>query len=403
MKRIMSHSIELWKENMLGNYGLPPVALARGQGSRVWDEDGKEYLDFSSGIAVLALGHAHPHWVKRVQEQAAKLAHCSNLFVNENAPRVAERIVRHMGGGKVFFCNSGAEANECQLKVSRLFGRSRAGGEEGKIYKVVVCENAFHGRLFGTMAATPQEKIQNGFRPLTPGVVVARLNDIESFRAAIDGETAAVLLEPVQGESGLTPATPEFMRALRELCDERGVLLMCDEIQCGVGRTGKLFGFELSGVVPDCFSMAKGLGGGFPIGAVWMRDELAALFHAGSHGTTFGGNPMACAAALAVFETLDAEKLVERVAERAPAWRERLAGLVRDFPEILVEVRGVGYMSGLKFREAPAPWIAKLRDAGLLCVGAGNNVIRLLPPLNASVAELNESVEILRRVFSAAE
>lgn len=402
MDSVMSHSIDVWKENMLGNYGLPPVALVRGNGSRVWDEDGKEYLDFSSGIAVLALGHSHPHWVERVCAQAKKLAHCSNLFVNENAPRVAERIVRHMGGGKVFFCNSGAEANECQLKVSRLFGRSRAGGEEGKIFKVVVCENAFHGRLFGTMAATPQEKIQNGFRPLMPGIVVAKLNDIESFRAAIDDATAAVLLEPVQGESGLTPATPEFMRELRALCDERGVLLMCDEIQCGIGRTGKLFGFEHSGVVPDCFSMAKGLGGGFPIGAVWMRDELAELFHAGSHGTTFGGNPMACAAALAVLETLEKEKLVEHVAECAPAWRERLAELVREFPKILVEVRGIGFMSGLKFHDVPAPWIAKLRDAGLLCVGAGNNVIRLLPPLNASVAELNECIEILRRTFEKA-
>lgn len=402
MDSVMSHSIDVWKENMLGNYGLPPVALVRGNGSRVWDEDGKEYLDFSSGIAVLALGHSHPHWVERVCAQAKKLAHCSNLFVNENAPRVAERIVRHMGGGKVFFCNSGAEANECQLKVSRLFGRSRAGGEEGKIFKVVVCENAFHGRLFGTMAATPQEKIQNGFRPLMPGIVVAKLNDIESFRAAIDDATAAVLLEPVQGESGLTPATPEFMRELRALCDERGVLLMCDEIQCGIGRTGKLFGFEHSGIVPDCFSMAKGLGGGFPIGAVWMRDELAELFHAGSHGTTFGGNPMACAAALAVLETLEKEKLVEHVAECAPAWRERLAELVREFPKILVEVRGIGFMSGLKFHDVPAPWIAKLRDAGLLCVGAGNNVIRLLPPLNASVAELNECVEILRRTFEKA-
>ena len=402
MDGVMSHSIDVWKENMLGNYGLPPVALVRGNGSRVWDEDGKEYLDFSSGIAVLALGHSHPHWVERVCAQAKKLAHCSNLFVNENAPRVAERIVRHMGGGKVFFCNSGAEANECQLKVSRLFGRSRAGGEEGKIFKVVVCENAFHGRLFGTMAATPQEKIQNGFRPLMPGIVVAKLNDIESFRAAIDDATAAVLLEPVQGESGLTPATPDFMRELRALCDERGVLLMCDEIQCGIGRTGKLFGFEHSGVVPDCFSMAKGLGGGFPIGAVWMRDELAELFHAGSHGTTFGGNPMACAAALAVLETLEKEKLVEHVAECAPAWRERLAELVREFPKILVEVRGIGFMSGLKFHDVPAPWIAKLRDAGLLCVGAGNNVIRLLPPLNASVAELNECVEILRRTFEKA-
>lgn len=397
----MSQSIELWKKNLLGNYGVPPVAFSRGNGSRVWDETGKEYLDFASGIAVLSLGHAHPHWLKRICEQAATLSHCSNLFANENAPLVAEHINRHMGGGKMFFCNSGAEANECQLKISRLWGRARANGEEGKIFKVVVCENAFHGRLFGTMAATPQEKIQGGFRPLLPGIVVAKLNDIESFRAAIDGETAAVLLEPVQGESGLTPATPEFLRELRALCDERKVLLMCDEIQCGIGRTGKLFGFEHAGITPDCFSMAKGLGGGFPIGAVWMRDELAELFHPGSHGTTFGGNPMACAAALAVLETIDKEKLIEHVEAAAPAWREQLSQLVKDFPELLAEVRGIGFMSGLRFHELPAAWIAKLREAGLLVVGAGNNVIRLLPPLNASVEELNESVAILRRVLSA--
>ncbi len=401
MREIMSNSIQLWEKNLLGTYGVPPIVFSRGKGSRAWDDAGKEYLDFASGIAVLSLGHAHPHWVARVREQAGKLAHCSNLFANENAPRVAEYINRHMGGGKVFLCNSGAEANECQLKISRLFGRSRANGEEGKIFKVVVCENAFHGRLFGTMAATPQEKIQNGFRPLMPGIVVARLNDIESFRAAIDAETAAVLLEAVQGESGLTPATPEFLRELRALCDERGVLMMCDEIQCGMGRTGKLFAFEHAGVVPDCFSMAKGLGGGFPIGAVWMRDGLAELFHAGMHGTTFGGNPLACAAALAVFETIEAENLVAHVAECAPAWREQLAALVEAFPRILAEVRGVGFMSGLKFRSSPAPWLAKLREGGLLAVAAGNNVIRLLPPLNATVAELNESVAIMRRVFAA--
>lgn len=396
----MSHSIDLWKANLLGNYGVPPIAFSRGKGSRVWDEDGKEYLDFASGIAVLSLGHCHPHWVRRVQEQAAKLAHCSNLFASENVTLVAERINAHMGGGKVFFCNSGAEANECQLKISRLWGRSRAGGEEGKIFKVVVCENAFHGRLFGTMAATPQEKIQNGFRPLMPGITVAKFNDLESFRAAIDEKTSAVLLEPVQGESGLTVADPEFLRGLRKLCDERHVLLMCDEVQSGIGRTGKFFAFEHAGIRPDCFSMAKGLGGGFPIGAVWMRDELANLFHAGSHGTTFGGNPMACAAALAVLETIDSEKLVEHVATAAPIWREQLAKLVADFPETLVEVRGIGFMSGLKFQESPAPWIAKLREAGLLCVSAGNNVIRLLPPLTATADELAESVAILRRVFS---
>lgn len=395
----MSNTIGLWEKNLLGNYGVPPVVFTRGKGTRVWDENGREYLDFASGIAVLSLGHCHPDWVKRVCAQAGTLVHCSNLFGSVNAPAAAEKINRHMGGGKIYFCNSGAEANECQIKASRLFGRSRAGGEEGKIYKIVVCENAFHGRIFGAMSATPQAKIQNGFRPLVPGFVVAKFNDIDSFRATIDDETAAVLLEPVQGESGLAVATPEFLRELRALCDERRVLLMCDEVQCGIGRTGKLFAFEHAGIVPDCFSMAKGLGGGFPIGAVWLRDELAALFHAGSHGTTFGGSPLGCAAALAVFDTIEKEHLVERVAKLAPAWRAKLAQLVDEFPQTLAELRGIGFMSGLKFRDAPAAQLAKLREAGLLTVAAGNNVLRLLPPLTVSQDELDESVEIIRKTL----
>lgn len=384
---------------MLGNYGEPPVTIVRGCGSYAWDDAGKRYLDFSSGIAVLSVGHCHPHWVERVREQAGKLAHCSNLFMNENAPAVAERLTNHMGGGRVFFCNSGAEANEALLKLSRLHGAARSGGEEGRIFKVVCCANAFHGRLFGTMTVTPQEKIQHGFRPLMPNVVTAKLNDIESFRALVDDSTAAVILECVQGESGLTPAEPEFLRELRALCDEKNVLLLCDEVQCGIGRTGTMFGFERAGIVPDAFSMAKGLGGGFPIGAMWCKEHLAAYFHPGSHGTTFGGNPLAAAAALATLEIIEREKLIENVNKLAPVFREGLQKLVDDCPQILKEVRGVGFMSGVMLTEAPAPWIAKLREAGMLCVGAGNNVIRLLPPLTANKFEIEECLSVMRGVF----
>lgn len=391
---------ELWAKNMLGNYGEPPITIVRGRGSYAWDDTGKRYLDFSSGIAVLSVGHCHPVWVERVQAQTATLTHCSNIFMNENAPRVAERINKHMGGGRVFFCNSGAEANEAMIKLSRLHGVERSRGEEGKLFKVVCCENAFHGRLFGTMAVTPQEKIQHGFRPLIPNVVHAKLNDIESFRAAIDDETVAVILECVQGESGLTPAKPEFLRELRKLCDEKNVLMLCDEVQCGVGRTGTLFGFEQAGIVPDAFSMAKGLGGGFPIGAMWCKEHLANYFHPGSHGTTFGGNPLATAAAMAVFEIIDRENLLENVNKLAPVWRAGLQKLVEECPHILKEVRGIGFMSGVMLTEAPAPWIAKLREAGLLCVGAGNNVIRLLPPLTANKYEFDECLAILRQVFA---
>lgn len=391
---------ELWSQNMLGNYGLPPVTIVSGKGARVRDDIGREYLDFSSGIAVLNIGHAHPHWLERVREQAGKLAHCSNLFVNENAPRVAEKINAHMGGGKVFFCNSGAEANEALLKLSRLHGMAKAGGEEGKNYKIVTCENAFHGRLFGTMAVTPQEKIQHGFRPLISGVSVAKINDIESFRRAIDDTTVAVILECVQGESGLTPATPEFLRELRALCDEKNVLMLCDEIQCGMGRTGTLFGFEQAGIRPDAFSMAKGLGNGFPIGAMWCDDKFAGYFKPGMHGTTFGGNPLATAAALAVFEVFEQENILDNVNRLSPVWREGLRKIVDANSGLCLEVRGIGFMSGIRLAEAPAPWIAKLREAGLLCVAAGNNVVRLLPPLNVTRAELDETLSILADVFS---
>ncbi len=395
----MATNLEIWKKNLLGNYGLPPITICRGNGSFAWDDAGKKYLDFASGIAVLSLGHAHPHWLRRVREQSEKLVHCSNYFGNENAPRLAEKINAHMGGGKVFFCNSGAEANEALIKLSRLHGMKKAGGNEGKIFKIVTCENAFHGRLFGTMAATPQEKIQHGFRPLIPNISVAKLNDIESFKHAIDAETSAVILEVVQGESGLTPAVPAFLKELRELCSEKNVLLFCDEVQCGIGRTGALFAFEQAGVVPDAFSMAKGLGGGFPIGAMWCKDEFAEYFHAGMHGTTFGGNPLATAAALAVFEVFEEENLLENVKNLAPEWRKNLQKIADAVPEKILEIRGIGFMSGLKLSEAPAPWISKIREAGMLCVAAGNNVIRLLPPLNATKSELELSVEILKKVF----
>ena len=385
---------------VLRNYGRPAITLARGEGCRVWDDSGKLYLDFASGIAVNAVGHAHPRWVKAVSEQAATLAHVSNLYRNPLQGELAKRLVQLAGPGRVFFCNSGAEANEGLLKLARLHGLRKT-GEEGKCFKVIAAKNAFHGRTFGGMSATPQEKIQKGFRPLVPGFAFGEINDLASFEALIDERTAAIFIETIQGESGVTPATTEFLLGLRALCNKHGLLLMLDEVQCGVGRTGKFYAFEHAGVRPDAIGMAKGLGGGFPIGAIWIGEGAADLFQPGMHGTTFGGTPLGCAAALATLDIIRDEKLCERILRASPAWHAALAKLAAEFPAQLTGVRGVGFMVGLQLTSDPAPYVAALREAGMLCPIAGGNVIRLLPPLVAGEAELAESVEILRKVFAA--
>jgi acetylornithine aminotransferase/acetylornithine/N-succinyldiaminopimelate aminotransferase len=396
---------ELYTANLLSNYAPPVLTLVRGAGARVWDDTGRGYLDFCSGIATNALGHAHPRWVAAVQQQAATLAHTSNLFRNEPQARLAAKLAEKIapaagaGAGRLFFCNSGTEANEALLKLSRLHGKHKSGGKEGEAFKVVVAAKAFHGRTFGAMSATPQEKIQKGFRPLLDGFAVGTLNDLESFARLVDDSTAAVLVEALQGEGGLAAATPDFLRGLRALCDKHGALLLFDEIQCGIGRTGKLFAFEHAGVRPDAFTMAKGLGGGFPIGALWVAEAHAGLFTPGSHGATFGGNPLACAAALAVQEVIDSEGLLEKINVQSAVWRRELAAVVARHPVKAREVRGVGYLTGVAFHAETPLLVAALREAGLLVVPAGDNVLRLLPPLTATPEELAESVAILDQVL----
>jgi acetylornithine aminotransferase/acetylornithine/N-succinyldiaminopimelate aminotransferase len=385
---------------VMKNYARAALTLVRGEGCRVWDDRGTEYLDFSSGIAVTALGHSHPAWVRAVQEQAARLVHVSNLYRNPQQGDLARRLVSHAGPGRVFFCNSGAEANEALIKLSRLHGYNTT-HEEGRRSRVIVAKNAFHGRTFGSMSATPQEKIQKGFRPMLETFAVGEFNNLQSFADLVDDRTAAILVEPIQGESGVTPATPEFLVGLRKLCDQHGLLLLLDEVQCGAGRTGCFYGFQNYGIVPDAVSMAKGLGGGMPIGAVWVREPYSEYFQPGSHGTTYGGNPLACAAALAVLETIEREDLMGNVRRLSTDWHAALRQLVTDFPTQLQEVRGMGFMVGLGFNSDPAPFNAKLRAAGMLCVTAGNNTIRLLPPLNATAADLAKCVAILRQVLQA--
>jgi acetylornithine aminotransferase/acetylornithine/N-succinyldiaminopimelate aminotransferase len=391
---------QLYDAHVLKNYAPAPLTLVRGHGAQVWDDAGRAYLDFTTGIAVNALGHCHPHWVAAVQRQAAELVHVSNLYRNPNQGELARRLVARTGPGRVFFCNSGAEANEALIKLSRLHGNAKAGGIEGKCHKIICAQNAFHGRTFGAMSATPQEKIQKGFAPLVPGFAFAEYNNLQSFAGHIDAQTAAILVEPIQGESGINPATPEFLRGLRELCNKHNLLLLLDEVQTGVGRTGKFFAHEHAGIHPDAISMAKGLGGGMPIGATWMREGIARLFHPGQHGTTFGGTPLACAAALAVLDVIETENLLEKVTRQSASWKTALQTLAADHPQKITAIRGMGYLLGVQMTDDPAPTIAKLRDSGLLAVAAGGNTIRLLPPLVATGQDLAKSVEIFRSVMA---
>ncbi len=391
---------ELYDAHVLKNYARAPLTLVRGRGAQVWDDAGNAYLDFTSGIAVSALGHCHPHWVASVQRQAAELIHVSNLFRNPQQGELARRLVGYAGPGRVFFCNSGAEANEALIKLARLHGVQKAGGEDGKCYKIICAKNAFHGRTFGGMSATPQEKIQKGFKPMVAGFSFGEINNLESFAALIDADTAAIFVETIQGESGINPCTPEFLRGLRQLCDQHNLLLLLDEVQCGIGRTGKFYSFEHAGVTPDAIGMAKGLGGGFPIGAMWVREKHAELFHPGNHGTTFGGTPLACAAALAVLDVIERDKLMEKVRAQSVPWHAALRQLAVDFPKHISGMRGMGYLVGVQMTSEPPPWLAALRERGLLAPSAGGNVVRLLPPLNATPEELAKSVEIFRAALA---
>jgi acetylornithine aminotransferase/acetylornithine/N-succinyldiaminopimelate aminotransferase len=308
--------------------------------------------------------------------------------------------VGYAGPGRVFFCNSGAEADEAMLKLSRLHGVRKAGAE-GRCFKVVCAKQAFHGRMFGGMSATPRERVQQGFRPLVPGFAFAELNDLDGFARLVDADTSAILVETIQGDGGVNPCTAEFLVGLRRLCDERNLLLMLDEVQCGAGRTGRFFAFEHAGIRPDAIAMAKGLGGGFPIGAMWVGEGAADLFQAGSHGSTFGGTPLACAAGLAVLDAIEGEGLLAHVRRESAPWIRELGRLALDHPRHVTEVRGLGFLVGVQMASDSAPYLAALRERGLLTAPAGVNVVRLLPPLNVSAADLARSVALFRETLEA--
>jgi acetylornithine aminotransferase/acetylornithine/N-succinyldiaminopimelate aminotransferase len=392
---VRTNTAELYDAYVMKNFAKAPLTIVRGEGVWAWDDTGKKYLDFVSGIAVNALGHCHPVWVEAIRRQAGELVHCSNLYRNPGYGELARRLVQQAGPGRVYLCNSGTEANEGLIKLARLHG-IRKSGEEGKCIKILCAKNAFHGRTYGGMSATPQEKIQKGFRPLVPGFAFGELNNLQSFVDLVDEHTAAIFLETVQGEGGVTPCTDEFLWGLRQLCDKHNLLLMLDEVQCGIGRTGAFYAFQHSGVRADAIGMAKGIANGFPMGAIWAAEQHAELFTPGSHGTTFGGSPLACAAALATLDVIQRDDLIRKIAVNGAAWKASLEQLVVEFPTQVKAVTGRGYMLGLALQSDPVAYLPLLREGGLLCPTAGGNTIRLLPPLIATSEHLRLASDIIR-------
>jgi predicted acetylornithine/succinylornithine family transaminase len=373
----------LEREYVMGTYARNPVEFVRGEGCRLFDAEGNEYLDFLGGISVVQIGHAHPSWVEAVSEQAARLAHVGNLFYTEPAMRLAERLSKLSLGGKVFFTNSGAEAIECAIKVARK--HKRGGG-------VVVLEGAFHGRTYGALSATPQEAKQAPFAPLVPGFTTVARDDPDAVADAVDGQTAAVIIEPIQGESGIHPVPEEVLRAAREACDRHGALLVFDEIQCGMGRTGKLWAWQHVQVEPDVMTVAKGLGGGLPIGACITSPEHADVLEAGDHGSTFAGGPVIAAAANAVLDVVDDAQLCVEVTDNGETLAEGLRELGLD------GVRGRGLMLGFEIADAPDVARRLLLEERLVVNATGPSTIRLLPPLTVSREDIQQALARLRAV-----
>ncbi|MCU1430141.1 MAG: argD [Actinomycetia bacterium] len=381
--------------HVMQTYARLPVAFVRGDGTQLWDTEGRRYLDFLSGLAVTSLGHAHPAVADAIAEQARTLLHVSNLYYNDAQPRLAERLDTLLGGnGNVFFCNSGAEANECAIKLARRYGQANGGRER---YHVISAYASFHGRTLATLAATGQPQKQETFQPLPSGFRQVAYADLDALSAALDERACAVLLESVQGEGGVNPAPVEYLRAVRRLCDEREALLIIDEVQTGLGRTGRWFGFEHSGVQPDIVTMAKALGNGVPIGACWARRDVASAFAPGDHATTFGGQPFAARAALAVLDVMDAEAVPERAAKAG----ERLTSALGALPGVQ-EVRGLGLLLAAELAPGiDAKGVAtRCLEQGLIVNAVTPSALRFAPPLLVSDDEIGEAIAILARVLN---
>ncbi len=375
-------------------YMRAPLRFERGEGVWLVAEDGTRYLDFAAGVAVNSLGHAHPHLVAALKDQAEKVWHLSNLYEIPGQEKLAKRLTDNTFADKVFFTNSGAEALECAIKTARRYQFAKGRPER---FHVITFEGAFHGRTLATIAAGGQAKYLEGFGPKAPGFVQVPFGDLDAVKAAITEETAAILIEPIQGEGGIRPAPKAFLQALRDLCDEHGLMLIFDEVQCGVGRTGKLFAYEWSGISPDILAAAKGIGGGFPLGACLATEEAASGMVAGTHGSTYGGNPLAMAVGNAVLDVVLGEGFLEHVRDVALVFRQGLASLADRFPDVIEEIRGEGLMLGIKAAVPSADLLKAIRSEKMLAVPAGENVIRLLPPLITTAEEAREGLARIER------
>lgn len=387
--------MELSKKYIMQTYGRIPLVPVKGAGARLWDASGKEYLDFVAGIAVCSLGHCHPAVVEAINVQARQLMHISNLYYIEPQAKLAQLLVQHSCGERVFFCNSGAEANEAAIKLARKYAKLHNGPEK---FEIITALKSFHGRTLATITATGQTKYQKGFEPLPPGFKYVPFNDLGALEAAIGPHTCAVMLEPVQGEGGVHVARSDYLKGVQDLCKRHNLLLIFDEVQCGLGRTGKFLAYQHYNVEPDIFTLAKALGNGFPIGAMVAKEKVATAFSPGDHASTFGGNPLACTAALATLEYLLNNEVIENAARVGAYLKERLVELAGQFPFIR-EVRGLGLLLGLELTIEGAPIVSRCRERGLLINCVDGRILRFLPPLIIGTEEVDQAAGILKEVF----
>jgi acetylornithine/N-succinyldiaminopimelate aminotransferase len=383
--------IELFDKYVIGNYGRLPRVITKGQGNRLWDADGNEILDMFPGWAVSGIGHCHPKVVEAVRRQAGELLHMDNTFYTEAQGRLAQMLSERGFGGKCFFCNSGAEANEAALKLARKHTPAEK-------YRFITAERSFHGRTLATVTATAQSKYHEGFMPLVPGFQYVPFNDIEAMEKAFSDEVAGVLVEPIQGEGGIRPATPEYLRTVRQLCDQHGAVMILDEVQSGMGRTGRWYAYQHYDVEPDVITLAKALGGGVAIGAMMARPEIAASLVPGSHASTFGGNPLACAAGIAVIEAIDEENLLTRAEQMGQYLRERL-DMLKERHAVIDHVRGIGLMVGVQLTQPGAEIVQRCLDRGLRINCTQGDVLRLMPSMVVTREEIDQAMAILDEVL----
>jgi acetylornithine/N-succinyldiaminopimelate aminotransferase len=383
---------------IMNTYNRFPVVLRKGRGIKVWSSDGKEYLDFVGGVAVNILGHCHPRVVVAIQKQAQRLLHVSNYYYIEPQIKLAKLLVEHSFADKAFFCNSGAEANEAAIKLARKYSKEQVSPDR---FEIITANNSFHGRTLATLTATGQEKIQKGFEPLVPGFKHVPFNDINSISETITKETCAVMLEPIQGEGGVILPDRNYLKEVRELCNKHNILLILDEVQTGMGRTGKLFAYEHFGIIPDIMTVAKGLGGGVPIGAMLATDKVASAFQPGNHASTFGGNPLVCAAAVATIETLLEDGFILDQCNRMGKYLgEELEQLKEEFPSLIIEIRGKGLLLGMEITRNGDPIVRACLEKGALINCTAGNVLRFIPPLIVQQKDIDRLIDILEGVFA---